>query len=551
MGRNRMTASELEVEIKLLPRRLADLDVLARRVRFGAFGLRARGTAQLYSVYLDTRGRSLWRHGVALRLRERRGQWEATAKWMGRVHGALHERPELTVRLRARPPGRRFELPEGPLLDRLDAIVAGRAIEPILVTEIERRLFDVVRVGRRAPSRANSLAELALDRVRLRAPGKRGALLDEYGEVEIELRAGSRADIRELGARFVRELHMAPASGSKFSRGLELRWGAARPPRPSRGAPEATDTVIQAARKVLGTQLVRMREHDPGTRRGEDPEALHQMRVATRRARAALRFFAAGTPERPREWLNQELRWLGVALGEVRDLDVQLETLEVRRDEASGARARALGTFHAELQHLRARRQTQLREVLRSSRYHRLLVHLEHFVDAVGDDAVPEIGQRPVAEVGRVQLRAAMERLRKRGRRVARGAREPSAADLHALRIRMKRVRYALEFLGELVGKPGRGVVKRLVELQDLLGAHQDAFVAAAFVTRHLEQVAGARPRAYVGVLQALLDEDIGRAAEARARFRAVFRKFDRGRAQDDFREVLRLLARHAAAASA
>lgn len=224
MRGNDMAASELEVEIKLLPRRLADLDALARRKRFGAFGLRARGVAKLHSVYLDTRERSLLQHRVALRLRERRGRWEVTAKWVGRVRGALHERPELTLPLRGRP-ARRFRLPTGPLRDRLDALVGDRVLEPILVTEIERRLFDVVPVGRGASSRPSPLAELALDHVRLCVPGARGAVLDEYAEVEIELRAGARADLRALGRRFVQEWGMTPAVGSKFSRGMALLRG--------------------------------------------------------------------------------------------------------------------------------------------------------------------------------------------------------------------------------------------------------------------------------------------------------------------------------------
>lgn len=217
-----MTAPALEVEIKLLPRRLADLNVLAQRKRFGAFGLRARGAVHLCSVYLDTRDLSLLRQRVALRLRERGGRWEVTAKWMGRVRGALHERPELTLPLRHRP-ARRFRLPAGPLRQRLGPSVAGRVLEAILVTDIERRLFDVVAVGRRGASPGTPLAELALDHVRLRAPGKRGVLLDEYAEVEIEQRAGSRADLAALGERLVRAFGMTPATDSKFSRGMALR----------------------------------------------------------------------------------------------------------------------------------------------------------------------------------------------------------------------------------------------------------------------------------------------------------------------------------------
>ena len=83
---------------------------------------------------------------------------------------------------------------------------------------------------------------------------------------------------------------------------------------------------------MLQIQYHAILAHDPGTRLGADPEELHQHRVAVRRLRALLR---AARPMIDREWaddLRDELRWLGAALGEVRDLDVLLEHLE---DEAA------------------------------------------------------------------------------------------------------------------------------------------------------------------------------------------------------------------------
>jgi CHAD domain-containing protein len=260
------------------------------------------------------------------------------------------------------------------------------------------------------------------------------------------------------------------------------------------------------------------------------------MRVAARRARAALRLFAGGAPPRVEGALDRELRWLGSELGAVRDLDVQIAWVEQERRDLAGNRARAFGAFVADLRRLRAKRQTHLRAVLSSARYHHLLVRLERFADGSGGALGAGAGRAPVATVGADRLATAIETLCRRGRRVAKCAGEPSAEDLHALRIRAKRVRYALEFLAPFTGAPGHALVKRLVALQDILGAHQDAVVAAAFVRAHRKRGARSRALAYEGLLWATRR----RAARARARFRGVFREFDRPRARRDARETIR-----------
>jgi inorganic triphosphatase YgiF len=93
-----------EVEIKLEASAADDLVHIARLRALGSFRLKPRGVAHLYSLYLDTRNFALARAGVALRLRRSGRNWEATAKWRGRVDGALHQRPELTVALPAERP---------------------------------------------------------------------------------------------------------------------------------------------------------------------------------------------------------------------------------------------------------------------------------------------------------------------------------------------------------------------------------------------------------------------------------------------------------------
>jgi len=120
---------------------------------------------------------------------------------------------------------------------------------------------------------------------------------------------------------------LQPARLSKFEAGL-LALGEELPGAPDLGPTDisATSTMGDLAFAVLRRQLAVLRAKEPGTRLGEDPEELHDMRVATRRLRAALSLFQSVLPVRA-QMFREELGWLARLLGAVRDLDVQLEGL--------------------------------------------------------------------------------------------------------------------------------------------------------------------------------------------------------------------------------
>src|SRR5262249_28360631 len=153
------------------------------------------------------------------------------------------------------------------------------------------------------------IAELALDRVRLHGP--EGAQPEtRYYEIEIESRQGDRRDITALSRQLQRDFNLVPSGDSKFARGLTLLYGG------NLAAAQELPVLLhepieEATRHIVGRHLRRLRLHDPGTRIGRDPEALHDMRVATRRLRAAVRLFAAGIPKPLQRALDEELHWLG------------------------------------------------------------------------------------------------------------------------------------------------------------------------------------------------------------------------------------------------
>jgi triphosphatase len=214
------TASHLEIEAKLLVRTEHDLATIAALRRIGPFRILPAESARLHSVYLDTSRLRLARHAVALRLRRKRRHWEVTAKWAGRVAGVVHERAEMTFPLDGAPV-MPFRLPPGPLHERLAPLVGRAWLRPILVTDLHRRTFHVLRQA--AGRHAQPLAELALDRVALKHPGERGCRTS-YREIEIELMRGSRADLDALVRLLGQHIDLTPSPESKFARGVALLY---------------------------------------------------------------------------------------------------------------------------------------------------------------------------------------------------------------------------------------------------------------------------------------------------------------------------------------
>jgi CHAD domain-containing protein len=159
---------------------------------------------------------------------------------------------------------------------------------------------------------------------------------------------------------------------------------------------------------------------------------------------------------------------------------------------------------------------------------------------------IAEVAREPLASTGRLALARTARRLFKLGNRTAARAARPTAEELHALRIRAKRLRYLLEFLRELTGRGGRRLVKRLVRLQDFLGAHQDAVVAA----ERLRIAAGfADAQAQPAVLLALggfIEHERRGAARARADFHRTWRRFARKSTLKDVQALLLRLKEHA-----
>lgn len=234
----------------------------------------------------------------------------------------------------------------------------------------------------------------------------------------------------------------------------------------------AKDPVARHVRAALHAQTLAMLHYEPGTRTGEDPEDLHQMRVSVRRLRAVLKSAPDSVPDSAK--LRVELGWLGGALGPVRDLDVLIDRLRAESDDFPDDERTVATTLLDGLVNERVSARARLTSALNSSRYRTLLGHLAQAANSELDPTAPEPELMDL-------VRAPYRKLRKAVRALPA---DPPDEDLHRLRILGKRLRYAAELVRPITGKQLKELVRASKELQEVLGEHQDACVAEHEVRR-------------------------------------------------------------------
>jgi CHAD domain-containing protein len=424
-------------------------------------------TRVFVSTYHDTEDGSLARSGITLRRRHENG----VSLWQ--------------LKLPAEDGRRELEERGGPAR-------APERMRQLLAAHL--RNGDLHPVARLRTRRAGVLAggaEVTVDDVAI-LDGRR--VTGSFREIEVELRDGTGDSLTQLGRALRDAGARAGDSRPKLFRVLA----------PDNSAP------LDPVHARIREQLVEILAYDPGTRLGEDPEDLHQMRVAIRRLRALLRTIRPLVGRETTEALRTELGWIGGLLGEVRDLDVMLERFEAEIAELDVADRRALKPLLRRLERERERHRKELLGGLDSARYFGLLDELELAVRTL-----------PVGDPKQLPDLAADD-FRRLRRAVRKTGDAPADDELHKLRIRGKRARYAAELVN---GRRAGRFVTRAKQLQDVLGDHQDAIVAE----ERLRSLLGDRtsvPQALA--VGRLVERERERRGEARASWQKTWKRLER-----------------------
>jgi CHAD domain-containing protein len=432
---------------------------------------RAKAPRRLADQYLDTEDWRIGRAGFVLRTR-RRGRSEETTLKDTRPAGAggLRQRLEVTQSMPAGGLGALDQ--EGPVGRRVAAMAGRRPLRQVLEVRTRRRPFALLIDGQ-------EVAELALDETMITGGADEPPV--RLRRVEVEVASEWMVALEPLVVDLQNTCGLRPASLSKFEAGL-LALGMRIPGPPDLGSTQITrdSTLGDVAYAVIRRHLGVMLEKEPGTRLGEDIEELHEMRVATRRLRAAIDFFEDVLPARAKA-LREELTWVAGVLGTVRDLDVQIERTEGMDEWAATWVTDPSSPAHP-LQHLRdllmAQRtagRAELLTALDSTRWERLVSGLTVMVSHSPNRRSPAV--RLPAVVALPEL--VMDRHRAVVKAARRAKRTGIITDFHRLRIRCKRLRYSLEFTAGVYGGRTVSFTRQLAKLQDSLGLMQDAEVGA------------------------------------------------------------------------
>jgi CHAD domain-containing protein len=484
----------------------------------------AAGSGMHRRTWLDTFDWRLYKAGLTLRFEQaRRGGRLVLSQADGTPQA------EQPVTRWPRRPGLAEDLPPGPVRDRILVLTSPRALLPIV------KAASTVSVNRLLNADGKTVARLVADRVTVTAPtpttagGTTAELPPRLAVAEVR---GYPGQARKAAGLLASMPGVSHASQSVFIAALTALG---RHPADYASGVDAEITATMPGPVAVARLLLRLLDtvelNVDGVLRDIDTEFLHDLRVAVRRTRSAIKLLGEVLPFDLAEHFKAEFKWLGDATTPVRDLDVHLLGFDAMTEQLVAASPGDLEPLRAFLVRRRAREFRRLAAALRGPRFR-----------AITDDwrkALLEI--RDVDGPRRRRPSAVALALSATGRSFRRIAAQGSAItsdsppeSLHDLRKRAKELRYLLEFFAPLHDPVAyRKVVSDLKQLQDCLGEFQDSEVQRAEIHTLADamladsMLAGrAAPAATLLAMGEIAAKLALSQAEARAEFAARFARF-------------------------
>jgi inorganic triphosphatase YgiF len=438
-------SSEVELKLEL------DADGADTVRSHRAFNKASKTIERLVSVYYDTPSRKFRKAGFTLRVRSTPEGYIQTVKTLEASAGLFErgewEAPVSTIQ------------PDAQMLESTPAAdVRYKKLEPVVTSDFERVTW-----------RSGSM-ELALDKGQIDA-GDRQQQLCEF---EIELLGGDPAAAFEVARDISLDLPARLSVLSKAERGFALADGTLDKPTKARPPSVAPSMDVRIGfQMIVGSCLRQFRLNEPLVQQKRMGEALHQARVAMRRLRSALSLFKPALLDSELLRLREELRWFTSQLGTARNLDVLLhrDLPDEQRDRFQTARETAYDEVIAALDSLRFR--SLMLDLVRWS--------------VIGEWRTSKKARQPLAAFAGKRIDRLWQRVSARD-----DLRKLDDEARHELRIEIKKLRYALEFLGPLHDPTSRNrkdFTKALVRLQETLGDLNDLVTADEFIEPPIDMV--------------------------------------------------------------
>ncbi|MBL0076107.1 MAG: CHAD domain-containing protein [Rhodocyclaceae bacterium] len=419
----------------------------------------------LVSIYYDTRTLRLQSHGVSLRLRKQASGWLQTVKYC--EHADNLDTPLATWNANY---FNRFDfssIDDSALRDWLFRDKIRKQIAPIFESNLRRTVWQVKPI-------ADVTMQVTLDRGSLVSSGRRAP----FADLELRMIEGDVDNLYTLALQFAERVSITPMLQSKAERGCRLFLNTVSAPARADDFSVSAETMpLIAFRQIAMNCLQHMQRNQAGAATTNDPEYIHQMRVATRRLRASVQLFKPLLPPPFADDIVAPLRELMHALGRVRDLDIVITEIisPVIADMPNDPALLALSAVITERQY-----QTRLEAMhaLAQPAYGHLQLRATALLNSPAFIALPDHqSQATLSEFAQTQLQAHCARTINHAARAH--ADEPNS--LHRLRISIKRLRYAMEFFRAMMpAKACNKILQNLAATQEKLGQLNDLAGAGA-----------------------------------------------------------------------
>ena len=436
---------------------------------------------QLRAIYFDTPDFRLFDRRMTFRHRtgEESGDGVWTIKVSSNTHRGALQRTEISWR------GSEATIPaESRRI--LRGIVRHSELRPLVIISTTRHRFAL------RGADGSTWAELDDDSVSVSGGPEDGL---RFRQLELELTSGKhrsppRFDLINEVVRQFQEAGASPETESKLAKALGSP--VALGPMSGDGSRLGTQaTMADLVRANIASSLDRILNHDVLLRLQPpepEPEDVHKTRVAIRRLRSDLKTFATVLDPVWVGHVRADLRWAGTILGKVRDADVLMDRLELGNSDPD--------RDDAGRHQLRERLTKQRRQAAQDvgvapvderylhllDRLHAASTHPPFFGHQAGDDGLMVEPEDLARSAVRGPVARSWRPLKKRARKRASSRNYPSDGDLHEVRIKAKRVRYASEAAASVAGTPAQRTARAAKKLQTVLGAHHDAVTAEAWL---------------------------------------------------------------------
>ncbi len=284
-------------------------------------------------------------------------------------------------------------------------------------------------------------------------------------------------------------------------------------------------SLAEAGCAVLAFHFDHLVANEEGTRHGDNPEALHDMRVATNRIRAALRDFEEAFAQPILKPLSDDAHWLADLLGKIRDLDVFVQWLEKYESSVEQDQQTFVRQVIGDRQAARSQERAALLDGLNSQRYMDFKRTFSDFLRAPADEIDRETHET-LDTLAANKIEKELGRVRKK----AKGANDKHLTRLHQLRIECKRLRYTTEFFSSVFPRLPKNLINRLTDIQSELGDVHDTDVQMQFLKdmRHNSKDDDAKHSVLTGMIDKLKNEQ----RKSYKAFRKDYRKFSANKYQ-------------------